>query len=71
MNKNQLVAFHNKKDEPVSVLVEPWAHEIALEPDQALTLKFSGPPDQTLELHIEERTIVVFGWEGSNFEVLT
>ena len=64
------VNVRNAGDKAITLCVEPWADEYAVEHNQLLQIVFeASQPGEPEVLHEPDR-VVVYGWPSSTFRVL-
>ena len=66
------VTVENTTDRPLTLVLEPWATEYAMAPNQRLVIEAEGPIDGAI-LHVEGQEndcFVVWAWDGSDARVL-
>jgi hypothetical protein len=59
------VSVTNTNDVPLTVIVEPWARELAVLGHGAARIRFEGPEPALVEIESGNVRLTIFGWEGS------
>lgn len=55
------IAVSNRRDTEIVIVLEPWATEYAVQPDDTLEVKEEGgDPDTTLEIAVETSHVVFY-----------
>lgn len=55
---------------PRQICLEPWGDELQIPADVICEVVARGPESDTLEMHIGDDEVVIYGWPGSIVEVL-
>jgi hypothetical protein len=58
------IPVENSRSSALRVIVEPWAFEIVLSPQESCDITIAGPPGE-VSLDVGEDWIANWGWEGS------
>lgn len=65
-NMRRTIALRNRRETGLVVVLEPWANEYLIEPDQTLeVVEEDGEPGTTLEIDIEASHLVFYARPGS------
>lgn len=60
------IALRNRRGTELVVVLEPWANEYVVEPDQTLeVVEENGEPGNTLEIDVEASHLVFYARPGS------
>lgn len=65
----QKLRLRNERKEPLVLRIEPWADEVTIQSADSVNVAFEGPPGGTIEVEAGASALVVFGWQGSTFEI--
>jgi len=72
--KRQLIRlpqqFRNPSEQPLTLVVEPWADEFELVPGDAIEIVFVGPRLGKPEIWPYPGRVSIYGWDGSEFVAL-
>ncbi|AUX40250.1 uncharacterized protein SOCE26_016490 [Sorangium cellulosum] len=60
-----VIAVTNSNGSEVRLILEPWAEEVVLSPDESVDIAFSGPQGGRMEVEVKPGAVILYGWEGS------
>lgn len=61
----------NERPNATTLTIEPWGEQTRIAAEGAVTLACAGPVGGRVELVVQERGLVVYGWPGSVIEVVS
>jgi len=59
------VKLTNFRDADVHFVLEPWGEQYIMSPKASFVIVASAPLQGELEIEVDEKRIVVYGWSGS------
>ncbi len=69
MKARAKIKLTNSAEEPLNMLLEPWADEMVLLSGESADLTAVGPDPVELEIRASDNSIVIYGWTGSICEL--
>ena len=71
LDKQAELDVRNSFDKTITVVLEPWAEEFELEPDEKIAVVAYSDIPGTIEVIYGKDTLTVYLWTGSTFSVDT
>ena len=66
MSITQKITYTNRTQGKLLIILEPWAEEYWIEPDQPVDIEvYNGSPGGHLEIEHTPEGLIVYGWEGT------
>ena len=65
------VTLRNERTVATTLTLEPWGDQTTLDAGGVVTLACAGPAGGRVEVLLEERGLVVYGWPGSVIELVS
>ena len=62
--------LRNERASATTLTIEPWGDQTVIDAGGVVTLACAGPVGGCVEVGVEERGLVVYGWPGSVIEVV-
>ena len=69
VSETAYVRLRNRQPHSITLHIEPWGEQLMMAPDVIYVVAMNGPAGDCMEVSLEEKNLVVYGWAGSIFYV--